>query len=120
MHATARLQKRFPQTFPNNPAPKVPLKLGIFEDLIQRAQALALTEAELREAIRNWCHGIRYLVDALRSGYRQLARRRRATVNLRATAPAGMTFSSDFLADLGHVKPGFTSHTSRIRGLRLG
>jgi ProP effector len=60
VHAIAKLQKRLPQTFPNNPAPKAPLKIGIFEDLLQHTQALALTEADLREAIRTWCRGTRY------------------------------------------------------------
>jgi ProP effector len=60
VHATAKLQKRFPQAFPKNPTPKVPLKIGIFEDLIPHAQELVLTEADLREAIRTWCHGTPY------------------------------------------------------------
>jgi len=56
----AKLQKRFPQAFPKNPAPKVPLKIGIFEDLMKHAQELALSEAELRDALRTWCRGSRY------------------------------------------------------------
>jgi ProP effector len=60
VHSIARLQKHFPKAFPKNPAPKVPLKVGTFEDLIQHATKLALTEAELREAIRTWCSGARY------------------------------------------------------------
>ncbi|MGU7782622.1 ProQ/FinO family protein [Burkholderia sp. PU8-34] len=62
----AKLQKRFPQTFPRNPAPKVPVKVGILEDLIHRAQELRLSEAELRDAMKTWCRGHRYwtcLVD---------------------------------------------------------
>ena len=55
-----KLQKRFPQTFPKSPAPKVPLKIGIFEDLVQHAQELGLTESVLRDAIRTWCRGTRY------------------------------------------------------------
>jgi len=58
--AIARLQKRFPRAFPKNPAPKVPLKIGIFEDLLPHAQELALTESEMRDAIRTWCRGNRY------------------------------------------------------------
>ncbi|MFJ1260085.1 ProQ/FinO family protein [Cupriavidus sp. CuC1] len=58
--AIAKLQKRFPQTFPKNPAPKVPLKIGIFEDLVQQAQEIGLTESVLRDAIRTWCRGTRY------------------------------------------------------------
>ncbi|ABC35998.1 ProQ/FinO family protein [Burkholderia thailandensis] len=56
----AKLQKRFPQAFPRNPAPKVPLKVGILEDLVGRASELRLTEAELRDAMRTWCQGNRY------------------------------------------------------------
>jgi ProP effector len=38
----------------------VPLKIGLFEDLLPHAHKLALTEAELREAIKTWCRGARY------------------------------------------------------------
>lgn len=55
-----KLQKRFPVAFPKNPAPKVPLKIGIFEDVLTHATELGLTEAELRDAIRTWCRGSRY------------------------------------------------------------
>ncbi|MGT2508816.1 ProQ/FinO family protein [Cupriavidus basilensis] len=60
LQAIAKLQKRFPPTFPKNPAPKVPLKIGIFEDLVQHAQELGLTEPALRDAIRTWCRGTCY------------------------------------------------------------
>ncbi|KJK26415.1 prop effector [Burkholderiaceae bacterium 16] len=60
LQAIVKLQKRFPQTFPKSPAPKVPLKIGIFEDLVQHAQELGLTESVLRDAIRTWCRGSRY------------------------------------------------------------
>ncbi|KFX61117.1 ProQ/FinO family protein [Paraburkholderia fungorum] len=55
-----RLQKRFPNVFPKNPAPKLPLKVGIFEDLVVHAKDLSLSEAELRDAIKTWCRGSRY------------------------------------------------------------
>lgn len=55
-----KLQKRFPNAFPKNPAPKLPLKVGIFEDLVVHAKELSLTEAELRDAIKTWCRGSRY------------------------------------------------------------
>ncbi len=32
----------------------MPLKIGIFEDLVPCAQDLSLSEAELREAIKTW------------------------------------------------------------------
>jgi ProP effector len=55
-----KLQKRFPLAFPKNPAPKVPLKVGIFNDLLAHVNELALTEAELRNALQIWCRGARY------------------------------------------------------------
>ncbi|SAL48039.1 ProQ activator of osmoprotectant transporter ProP [Caballeronia udeis] len=55
-----KLQKRFPKAFPKNPSPKVPLKIGIFEDLLAHATELALSETELRAAIKIWCRGSRY------------------------------------------------------------
>jgi ProP effector len=55
-----KLQKRFPRAFPKNPAPKVPLKIGIFEDLMVHATELGLSERELRGAIKVWCRGNRY------------------------------------------------------------
>lgn len=55
-----RLQKRFPNVFPKNPAPKLPLKVGIFEDLVVHAKELSLSETELRDAIKTWCRGSRY------------------------------------------------------------
>lgn len=60
IQAIGKLQKRFPLAFPKNPAPKVPLKVGIFEDLLQHAASLALDEAMLRDAVRTWCRGTRY------------------------------------------------------------
>ena len=55
-----KLQKRFPTAFPKNPAPKVPLKVGILADLIAQASELQLSEAEIREAVSTWCRGSRY------------------------------------------------------------
>lgn len=55
-----KLQKRFPQTSPKRPASKVPLKIGLFGDLVPSAQELGLTELELRDAIRTWCRGTGY------------------------------------------------------------
>ncbi len=55
-----KLQKRFPHAFPKNPAPKVPLKVGIFEDLKTHAAELSLSDAELRDALKTWCRGSRY------------------------------------------------------------
>lgn len=58
--AIGKLQRKFPSAFPKNPAPKVPLKVGIWDDLAREAQAIGLTEAELREAMSTWCRGNRY------------------------------------------------------------
>ncbi|MFT4069352.1 ProQ/FINO family protein, partial [Paraburkholderia sp.] len=60
VRSIGRLQKRFPNAFPKNPAPKLPLKIGIFEDLVAHAGELSLNEAELRDAIKTWCRGGRY------------------------------------------------------------
>ncbi|WP_250515984.1 ProQ/FinO family protein [Caballeronia sp. INDeC2] len=60
VHTIGKLQKRFPLAFPKNPAPKVPLKVGIFEDLMKHAEELKLNEKELRSAIKVWCRGNRY------------------------------------------------------------
>ncbi|MGS0894449.1 ProQ/FinO family protein [Burkholderia stagnalis] len=58
--AIGKLQRRFPRAFPKNPAPKVPLKVGIWDDLAREAQAVGLSEAELRDAMATWCRGNRY------------------------------------------------------------
>ncbi|RQS65670.1 ProQ activator of osmoprotectant transporter prop [Burkholderia sp. Bp8963] len=58
--AIGKLQRRFPLAFPKNPAPKVPLKVGIWADLANEAQAAGLSEAELRDAMATWCRGNRY------------------------------------------------------------
>ena len=55
-----RLQKHFPIAFPTNPAPKVPLKLGIHKDLLEMSESLGISKIEFREAIKAWCAGTRY------------------------------------------------------------
>ncbi len=55
-----RLQKQFPIAFPKNPAPKVPLKLGIHKDLFELSDSLGISKPDLREAIKTWCVGNRY------------------------------------------------------------
>lgn len=55
-----RLQKHFPLAFPRNPAPKVPLKQGIFDDAQQHLDALGVTAEQLKQAIGAWCQGGRY------------------------------------------------------------
>jgi len=60
LRVIGKLQKRFPAAFPKNPAPKVPLKIGILTDLLTHAEELALNEAEIRLAVGTWCRGSRY------------------------------------------------------------
>jgi ProP effector len=60
VHVIGKLQKRFPAAFPKNPAPKVPLKIGILADLVAQAESLKLSEDEIREAVSTWCRGSRY------------------------------------------------------------
>ena len=54
------LQKHFPLAFPVNPAPKVPLKEGIFKDAEQHLELLGLTPEQLKLGISTWCRGSRY------------------------------------------------------------
>ncbi|HEK1009672.1 TPA: ProQ/FinO family protein [Pseudomonas putida] len=54
------LQKHFPLAFPVNPAPKVPLKEGIFTDAEQHLELLGLTREQLKLGISTWCRGARY------------------------------------------------------------
>lgn len=58
--AIARLQRQFPQAFPKKPAAKIPLKLGIHNDLYAQSEALKLSQDELKEAVKTWCQGSRY------------------------------------------------------------
>ncbi|MGV2290464.1 ProQ/FinO family protein [Trinickia sp. YCB016] len=60
LRVIGKLQKRFPSAFPKNPAPKLPLKIGILADLLTHAGELALNEAEIRQAVSTWCRGSRY------------------------------------------------------------
>jgi len=60
VEAIWRLQKHFPQAFPKNPAPKLPLKQGILADAAQHLEKLGMTEEQLKQAIATWCKGSRY------------------------------------------------------------
>ncbi|SNR80744.1 ProP effector [Methylobacillus rhizosphaerae] len=55
-----RLQKHFPKAFPKNPAPKLPLKVGIHEELLAKAKEIGLETAAITEAVKTWCRGTRY------------------------------------------------------------
>jgi ProP effector len=56
----SRLQRLFPNAFPKNPAPKVPLKLGTYNDLLLHTKELNLDEAQIKLAVKTWCEGRRY------------------------------------------------------------
>jgi ProP effector len=54
------LQKHFPLAFPKKPNSKVPLKIGIHKDLFQQAEAIGLTQNDIRAAMKKWVKGKRY------------------------------------------------------------
>jgi ProP effector len=60
LRAIAALQKHFPKAFPRKPAAKLPLKVGILEDVLAHAQEIGVTEQDLRKALKVWCSGGRY------------------------------------------------------------
>jgi len=55
-----QLQKHFPKAFPKNPAPKLPMKIGIHRDLLEQSEQIGISKKALREAIKTWCWGNRY------------------------------------------------------------
>ena len=55
-----RLQRLFPKAFPKNPAPKLPLKIGIHKELLGKASEIGLEEAAITVAVKTWCRGTRY------------------------------------------------------------
>lgn len=60
VEAIWRLQKHFPLAFPVNPAPKAPLKEGIFKDAEQHLELLGISCEQLKQGIAAWCRGNRY------------------------------------------------------------
>lgn len=64
------LQKHFPLAFPVNPAPKVPLKEGIFKDAEQHLELLGITREQLKLGISTWCRGARYWASILENAPR--------------------------------------------------
>lgn len=108
-----KLQKQFPLAFPKAPAAKLPLKIGIYDDLLPHAQALQMTEGQLRDALKQWCRGSRYWTclvegapridlagaeagqvsarDAARARHLEQLRSRRA----KPASPAGKTSAPD-------------------------
>jgi len=63
VHVIARLQKHFPKAIPKTPAPKVPLKIGILDDLLARSKDIGASEIDLKNALQTWCKTRRYLVS---------------------------------------------------------
>ncbi|MFQ6403240.1 ProQ/FinO family protein [Methylophilus sp. 'Pure River'] len=55
-----KLQKLFPKTFPKNPNPKVPLKVGILDDLYARSEEIGISKEDIQLAIKTWCKSSRY------------------------------------------------------------
>jgi ProP effector len=55
-----RLQKLFPLAFPKSPSPKVPLKVGILEDLQARSEEISISKDDLQLAVKTWCKSPRY------------------------------------------------------------
>ena len=63
------LQLSFPRLFPEKPAEKLPLALGIDRDLDEWAKDLGIPRRDLKIALYYWCKGIRYR-RAIRMGRR--------------------------------------------------
>lgn len=55
-----KLQRLYPKAFPKNPTPKVPLKIGILEDLQQRSEEIGISKEDLQLALKTWCKSSRY------------------------------------------------------------
>ena len=66
---TQQIQQDFPALFPAKPAPKVALKVGIYEDLHEWALAHSVSDEELGAVLYYWCRGYRYK-SALLTGKR--------------------------------------------------
>ena len=58
-----RWQKEFPKAFPEKPAPKVPLKIGIGKEpdwLFYLSVAHGCAPEDIQNALHLWCRGRRY------------------------------------------------------------
>ena len=62
---TQQIQQDFPALFPAKPAPKVALKIGIYEDLHEWALAHGASDEELGAVLHYWCRGYRYKLALL-------------------------------------------------------
>lgn len=54
------LQSAFPTTFPTKPSPKVPLAIGIYDDLFKLKNE-HISKRLLQTTLNLWCRGRRYL-----------------------------------------------------------
>ena len=63
------LQLSFPRLFPEKPAEKLPLAIGIDRDLDEWAKDLGIPQRDLKIALYYWCKGRRYR-RAIRMGQR--------------------------------------------------
>ena len=63
------LQQAFPRLFPEKPAEKLPLAIGIDRDLDEWAKDLGISQRDLKIALYYWCKGRRYR-RAIRMGQR--------------------------------------------------
>ncbi|WP_019897079.1 ProQ/FinO family protein [Methylotenera mobilis] len=55
-----KLQRLYPKAFPKNPTPKVPLKIGILENLQLQSEEIGISKEDLQLAIKTWCKSSRY------------------------------------------------------------
>ena len=63
------LQQAYPRLFPEKPAEKLPLAIGIDRDLDEWAKDLGIPQRDLKIALYYWCKGRRYR-RAIRMGQR--------------------------------------------------
>ena len=54
------VQEEFPAAFPQKPDKKVPLKIGIYEDLLEWGTARGYSTSKIRRVLGAWCQGCRY------------------------------------------------------------
>ena len=54
------IQEEFPAAFPQKPDKKVPLKIGIYEDLLEWGIARGYSMGKIRRVLGAWCQGRRY------------------------------------------------------------
>lgn len=62
-----KLQELYPLTFPKKPLNKVPLAIGITEQLISMKTELGVSTIIIKLAMQLWCTGVRYQ-EALKFG----------------------------------------------------